>query len=134
MCHQPTLYLLGFLYLVLRFEYFIKIWKHWLVLLMICQLLPVLFDPMLPSLLSLLLFIFSYSLFNNLFQGKSFNHGCSLTSSGPLTPNLLFGFLWINLLIKSAASKDHPAGISCFLIWTCLARIWSLISFLEFPL
>lgn len=55
------------------------------------------------------------SLFNNFFHGKSENQGCCLTSSGPLFPNLLFGFLYINLLIKSPDSKDQSSGISFFL-------------------
>ena len=38
------------------------------------------------------------------------------------------------LLIKSAASKDQLGGTSSALICTCLARIWSLISFLFLPL
>lgn len=40
----------------------------------------------------------------------------------------------LTLLMKSAASIDQPSGISCFFIWTCLAKIMSLISFLDFPL
>ena len=61
------------------------------------------------------------------------NHGCVKISSIPLNPNLLEGFLWIMRLMKSAPSNDHPSGISCLFIWTCLAKTSSLISFLLLP-
>ena len=42
---------------------------------------------------------------------------------------------WISptLLMKSAASTDHPRGISCLFIWICFDSMWSLISFLLLP-
>ena len=47
-------------------------------------------------------------------QSTSFNHTCYLTSLGPLSPNLLAGFLCKHLLMKSAASMLHPSGMSDF--------------------
>ena len=41
--------------------------------------------------------------FSNLFQSKSLNHGCSLISYNPLTPNLLLGSLFVIAIIKSLA-------------------------------
>jgi len=67
-------------------------------------------------------------------QSKPLNHTCCLTSSGPFSPNLFAGFLYINLFIKSAASIDHPSGISFILIYTYSLSTLSLISFLSFPL
>lgn len=67
------------------------------------------------------------------YHGKSLSQGWFLTSEGPLRPSLFIGFLWIILLIKSAASIDHPLGISFLFIWICFDRMWSLISFLDLP-
>jgi len=39
----------------------------------------------------------------------------------------------LTLFMKSAASSDQPSGTSFFLIYACLARIWSLISLLLLP-
>ncbi|KRX06325.1 P-loop containing nucleoside triphosphate hydrolase [Pseudocohnilembus persalinus] len=75
----------------------------------------------------------SISLFSNLSQGQSLNQECSFIQSGPSTPNLARGFLIKVLLIKSAASKDQPVGISLFFIQTYFAKIWSLNSFLFLP-
>jgi hypothetical protein len=42
--------------------------------------------------------------------------------------------LSLTLFTKSHASKDQSSGTSSLLIETCLARIWSLISLLEWPM
>jgi hypothetical protein len=52
----------------------------------------------------------------SLSQSKFLNQRWDLTSAGPFRPNLLIGFLYINLLKKSAASNVHPSGTSFFLI------------------
>ena len=57
------------------------------------------------------------------FQGKFLSQGWFLISLGPFNPNLWVGFLYINLLTKSAPSKLHPGGISYLLIYTYLARM-----------
>lgn len=40
----------------------------------------------------------------------------------------------LTLLMKSADSRDQPSGISNLLIWTYLAKIYSLISLRLFPM
>jgi hypothetical protein len=46
----------------------------------------------------------------------SLNHRWFLTSAGLLNPSRFAGLRYSNLLMKSAASIDHSAGKSCFLI------------------
>ena len=52
-------------------------------------------------------------------------HGEKTTETGP-SPLTLF--------TKSAASVDQPRGMSLSLIWICLDRMWSRISFLDLPM
>lgn len=70
----------------------------------------------------------------SLAQSMDFNQGWSFTSSIPSDPSLWLGFLIRRPLMKSADSLDQPRGISSRLIDACLARIWSLISFLFLPI
>jgi hypothetical protein len=50
------------------------------------------------------------------YQGKSRSHAWFFNSCDPPLPRRFYGFLYINLLIKSAASRDHPLGTSPFFI------------------
>jgi hypothetical protein len=59
----------------------------------------------------------------NACQSMSLSQMCAFTSLGPLSPNLLDGFLYSVLLMKSAASMLQPAGKSLFLKQICFENI-----------
>ena len=76
---------------------------------------------------------YSFFLLRSL-NGKSASHGWLLISCAPcLAPSRLFNLRCSIKFMKSAASLDHPGGISVFFISTYLERIWSLISFRDRP-
>lgn len=71
---------------------------------------------------------------DNFFQFILFIHGWCFISSMPLNPNLLYLFLFSNLLTKSTHYELQSEGKSSKVIFACCARILSLIYFLESPM